>query len=190
MTTCERLKHQLDAMIEIRKDIQQELRRPDLPPEERAQLIWELKQANMAIADLRRRYNECTTPRPPRPDLVADRFRVTRQGSTRSLAGVLRNVGEAPARGPFKVVLGVTTAAGTRQLTVQVPNSVTIEGYGTEYTTPQALKNIPASDATFHMLVDSDHEVNETLESNNALDQRWPLSLTGEVPATPAADSR
>ena len=177
MTRCERLKQELDGMIEIRRDIMQELRRGDLPPSERAQLIRELKEASTAIAGLRRRYEQCMHPPLPRPDLKADRFRITRQGSMLSVAGVIRNNGDAPATGPFKVVLGVTTSAGTRQLTVQVPSNVTIEGHGTEYTTPQTLDNIPASRATFHMLVDSDQEVSETLESNNALDQPWPFDL-------------
>lgn len=173
MTRCERLKQLLDGTIEMRRDIMQALGRRDLPASERAELIADLKDVNRAIAELRRRYEECLRPPVPRPDLEAWKFQIRRQGSMLSVAGVLRNIGDAPAHGPFKVVLGASTATYTRALTVQIPSDVTIEGHGTEYTTPRTLDNIPVSNVELHMLVDSDHEVTERLESNNALNLRF-----------------
>ncbi|MDP8909034.1 MAG: hypothetical protein M3N47_07935 [Chloroflexota bacterium] len=187
MTSCERIKQQLDAAIEVRKDIVAEMRDPNLSAAERAQLLREFKGIGPVIADLRRRYEQCITPPTPKPDLVAHDFSVTRQGSTISMRGVIRNDGDVPASGPFKIVLGVQSSASFRELTVQVPSSTTIEA-GASYITPEAIANIPRTAVRFFMLVDSDHEVSETLESNNSKQKDWSPATTtaGAGNGTPA----
>ena len=172
MTTCERIKQQLDGAIEVRKDIAEELRSPNLSRGERAQLLGELKGIGSVIADLRRRYQQCINPPAPKPDLVARGFSVTRQGSTISVQGVVYNNGDAPAAGPFKIALGVQESAGPfRELPVQVPSGTSIE-VGATYITP-AIENIPRAAATFYMLVDEDQEISEILESNNTAQLDW-----------------
>lgn len=179
MTTCERIKQQLDAAIEVRKDILAEMRKPNLPAAERAQLVRELKDIGPVISELRRRYTLCINPPQPRPDLVAHDFLVTRQGSRITMRGLVRNDGSAPAKGPFKIVLGVQTSTAFIQLTVQVPSGTTIED-GSSYVTAQGIANIPRTSVQFFMLVDSDHEISETLESNNSKQLNWsPAMLVG-----------
>ena len=60
MTSCERIKQQLDAAIDVRQDIVAQMRQPNLPPAERAQLVRELKDIGPVIADLRRRHEQCS----------------------------------------------------------------------------------------------------------------------------------
>ena len=93
------------------------------------------------------------------------------------MRGVVRNAGDVPAAGPFKIVLGVQSSTSFRELTVQVPSSTTIE-VGASFITPQAIANIPRTAVRFFMLVDSDHEVNETLESNNTKQLDWSPAAT------------
>ena len=136
MAHCDLIKNRLDSLIELRKEVVKELKRPNLPPGERAELIRELKQLGEAIATAKREYEQCQASDLPRPDLVAEEFQITRQPQTISVAGVIVNRGEAAATGPFKVILGVSFTAPdgqhiTRQLDVLIPSTTTIEGFGT-----------------------------------------------------------
>ena len=184
MANCDPIKRRLDSLIELRKEVVEELHQPGLPPAERAQLIQELKQLGQAIAEARLELEQCQAPELPRPDLQAQTFRITRQGRTISVAGVIVNQGEAAATGPFKVTLGVTftTPDGqgqTRQLDVQIPSSTTIEGFGTTFVT-QPMTNIPLVNTpyVFEMIVDADQQVRESVESNNYVKVEWRAFLT------------
>lgn len=177
MNPCQGIEEQLNASIELRKEIVENLHRPDLTPEERAQLIRDLKDINPVIARLKKDLENCQNPRLPQPDLVAVGFLLVRAGEKMSLAGIIRNDGDGPAYGPFKVTLGAAYLDVSRSLEVQIPNSVTIEGFGTEYQTPEAIENIPLLDYDvdprnryrFDMLVDPDRQISERIESNNSL---------------------
>ena len=184
MAHCDIIKRRLDALIELRAEVVQELHTPDLPPWRRAELIQELKQLGQAIAAARREYQQCQASEAPRPDLVAQSFRITRQGQLISVAGVIVNRGDAAATGPFKVSLGATFTAPngqgqTRQLDVLIPQSTTIEGFGATFVT-QPLTNIPlvSTPYTLEMIVDADQQLGESIESNNYVRQIWRALLT------------
>lgn len=183
MPHCDIIKRRLDALIELRAEVVQELHTPDLPPGRRAELLQELRQLGQAIAAARRALQLCEADDTPRPDLVANSFRITGRGQLLSIAGVIVNRGEAAATGPFKVTLGVSFTAPngqgqTRQLDVMVPASTTIEGFGTSYVT-QPITGIPLVSTLYvlEMIVDADRQVSETVESNNYLELRWRASL-------------
>src|SRR3954447_5869248 len=67
MPNCQAIKKQLDFLIEMRQEVQQELK--TAPPSERPALIAQLKQLNQAIAAKQRQYNLCIHPPLPKPDL-------------------------------------------------------------------------------------------------------------------------
>jgi len=200
MADCQFIKDQLDALIEERESIRGELGGPGLSPQARRALIQELRLINQAIATKRREYNTCINPPLPRPDLVAKTFviRTNRAERKISVACVIQNDGDGPATGPFEIVLGVSyvNAEGTgitRQMSFLVPASMTIEGFGTQYTT-EAMENIPLlyrdENANFvyllEMIVDAENQLGETSESNNRLSLRyWQVS-----PALAASPSR
>jgi type II secretory pathway pseudopilin PulG len=183
MAHCDNIKARLDALIELRKEVVEEVHQPGLPPAERAQLIQELKQLGQAIANAQREYQLCLASDVPKPDLLAQTFQITRQGQTISVAGVIVNQGEAAATGPFKVTLGVSYTAPdglgvTRQLDVLIPSSTTIEGFGTTFVT-QPMTNIPLVSGPYvlEMIADSDQQVRESNESNNYVRIDWRASL-------------
>jgi hypothetical protein len=187
---CDFIERRLNAMIELRVEVVQELHTPNLPPERRAELIQELRQLGQAIANARRQLQQCQAADLPRPDLVASDFVVTQRGQSLSVAGRIVNRGDAAATGPFQVTLGVTfTAANgegqTRQLNVTVPRTTTIEGFGTSFVT-EPLTDIPIVNGvyTLEMIVDAEREVSESLESNNYLQQAFRVRLGSSVAAS------
>ncbi|MBN9131904.1 MAG: hypothetical protein J0H48_00845 [Nitrosospira multiformis] len=186
MEHCEFIKDQLDALNEERELIRRELQEGELGPRERRALLQELRRINREITVKRREYDLCINPPLPKPDLRAKTFRLNTNHTDRkvSVACVVQNDGEGPATGPFQIVLGVSymNAEGTnisRQMVFLVPSSVTIEGFGTEYTT-EAMENIPLlyrdENANFvywlEMIVDAENQVQETSDSNNRLSIR------------------
>jgi hypothetical protein len=180
---CDVIKRRLESLIELRAEVVQELQTPDLPPARRGELLQELRQLGQAIAAARRELQLCQDADAPRPDLVADSFRITGQGQLLSIAGRIINRGDAAARGPFKVSLGVTFTAPngqgqTRQLDVIVPASTTIEGFGTPYVT-QPITGIPLVSTPYllEMIVDAERQVSESVESNNYLQRTWRAAL-------------
>ena len=184
MANCDPIKRRLDSLIELRTEVVEELHQPGLPPAERARLIQELKLLGQAIALAKLELEQCQESNLPKPDLQAQSFRITRQGRTISVAGIIVNRGEAAATGPFKVTLGVTftTSDGqgqTRQLDLQIPSSTTIEGFGTTFVT-QPMTNIPlvTTPYVFEMIVDADQQVRELSSSNNYVKIEWRASLT------------
>ena len=186
MADCQVLKNRLDSLTERRDAVEQELETTS-DPSERATLIAWLNSLNRRIALVERQYNDCLHPPLPKPDLVAKTFQVRphHDSQTMDIACVIQNDGDGPARGPFEVVLGVSykNREGTqitRQLTIHVPNDVTIEGHGTQYIT-EAIPNIPLlyrdDNANFvydfEMIVDATNQVSEVSESNNYVSFRY-----------------
>lgn len=186
MANCQNIKKQLDALLEERKDVIEQLQHVQ-SPRERAALIAELKQLNAAIAAKNKQYNDCLRPPLPKPDLVAKTFRIkpNRSALTLEVAAVIQNDGDGSAKGPFEVTLGVTytdrnSKIITRQLNIHVPNSVIIEGHGTQFVT-DAIQNIPLLYRSenpkfvydFEMIVDSMNQISEVTESNNHLAMRY-----------------
>jgi hypothetical protein len=118
---------------------------------------------------------------------VAKTFQIKPNHAARTIeiACVIRNEGDGPARGPLQVVLGVSYADEkgtkiTRQLNIDVPNGVTIEGHGTQYTTAP-IRNIPllyrdenpAYVYDLEMIVDSMNQIAELSEANNYFHTRY-----------------
>jgi hypothetical protein len=180
MADCQMIKNQLKLLGEERDSVEEQLQ-TSTNPTERANLIFELKSLNHEIATKTAQYNACLHPPPPKPDLVAKTFQIRPNyaAQTIEVACIIQNDGDGPARGPFQVVLGVsyTDEAGTkisRQLNINVPSGVTIEGYGTQFIT-DAIKDIPllyrdenpAFVYLLEMIVDAMNQVSETNESNN-----------------------
>jgi hypothetical protein len=191
MANCQLIKDQLNALTEERINIQHQLHDPSISIRERSDLIRDLKSIGQAIATKRRDYEICVAAALPMPDLVAKTFVIKTNHSDRLLtvAGVIQNVGEAPASGPFDVVLGVSynTREGshiTRQLNIHVPAGVSIEGFGTPYTT-DPMTNIPLLYRdenpqfvyTLEMIVDSTNQISEVSNSNNVISVKyWAVS--------------
>jgi hypothetical protein len=186
MANCQNIKNQLDALLEERKDVTEQLQHVQ-SPRERAALIAELKQLNVAIAAKNKQYNDCLHPSLPKPELVAKTFRIKPNHSalTLEVAAVIQNDGDGPAKGPFEVTLGVTytdrnSKIITRQLNTHVPNSMIIEGHGTQFVT-DAIQNIPLLYRSenpkfvydFEMIVDSMNQISEVTESNNHLAMQY-----------------
>lgn len=179
MAHCDPVRIRLEALIERRREVVAELRQPNLPPAYRAALIQELRELGQAIAIATRQYQQCLANEMPRPDLLAQRFRITVQGQVIALAGVIVNQGEAVATGPFKVTLGADFTAPNGQhqfwqLDLLIPSSTSIEGFGTTFVT-QPMTNIPlvATPYRFYMHVDPDNQLRESVESNNYLELPW-----------------
>ena len=185
MPTCEALKQQLNLLIEQRREVQEELK--TAPPSERGPLIAQLKALNREIALKRQQYDHCVHPPLPKPDLVARTFQIrpNHQARTLEVSGVIRNSGDGPAHGPFQVTLGVSytdrnLTVITRQLNIQIPAGVTIEGHGSELVT-DGIKNLPLLYRTenpkfvyqLDMIVDSANQVSEVTESNNVLSMQY-----------------
>lgn len=108
-------------------------------------------------------------------DLAAFNFDIQPEpGNTFSARGIVHNVGQVPVKGPFKIVLGVTTPAGTRQLDTQIPASTTIAPGGTVFTNPiRAIPKTPGSTCIVEMIVDSELEVPDALRANNTLQRAF-----------------
>jgi len=193
MPNCQSIKTQLDALIEERQEVTAQLGEAT-SPRERANLIAELKLLNSSIAAKRKQYDACLHPPLPKPDLVAKTFQVkpNHTALTLEVAGVIQNNGDGPAKGPFEVTLGVSytdrhLTVITRQLNIHVPNTVVIEGHGSQFVT-ESLKNIPLLYRTenpkfvydFEMIVDSANQIAEVSESNNYLGFRyWTVKPAG-----------
>lgn len=111
----------------------------------------------------------------PPPDLLAYSFAIQRNGSTCSIAGIVRNVGQTMARGPFKIATGVTFKDTYREIKTIVPVAFAIPPQS-EFRT-NAVANVPvlyrSDDPSnvyrFDMLVDYDFELFETTRSNNSV---------------------
>ena len=185
MPNCQAIKKQLDLLLEMRREVQQDLQ--TAPPSERPALIAQLKALNREIAIKQQQYNTCVHPPLPKPDLVAKTFQIkpNHQAKTLEVAGVIQNNGDGPAHGPFQVTLGVSytdrnLTVITRQLNISVPNTVTIEGHGTQFVT-DSIKNLPLLYRTenpkfiyqLDMIVDSANQVSEVSESNNFLSMQY-----------------
>ena len=186
MANCQTIKTQLDALIGERGDVMEELQSAHSPAE-RSRLLAELKALNSQISATQKRYNDCLHPPLPKPDLLAKTFQIKPNhiAKTLEVAGVIQNIGDGPAQGPFQVTLGVSytdthLTVITRQLNIQVPATVRIEGHGMQYTT-DSIKNLPLlyrSDNPkfiyeFDMIVDSANQISEVSESNNVLSLKW-----------------
>lgn len=185
MPNCQAIKQQLDFLIEMRREVQQELK--TAPPSERPALIAQLRSLNREIAVKQQQYNTCVHPPLPKPDLVAKTFQIkpNHQAKTLEVAGVIQNNGDGPAHGPFQVTLGVSytdrnLTVITRQLNIAVSNTVTIEGHGAQFVT-DSIKNLPLLYRTenpkfiyqLDMIVDSANQVSEVSESNNFLSMQY-----------------
>src|SRR5215813_13746439 len=148
MANCQTIKTQLDALIGERGDVMEELRNTHSPAE-RSRLLAELKALNSQISATQKRYNDCLHPPLPKPDLLAKTFQIMPNHTARTLevAGVIQNIGDGPAQGPFAVTLGVSYTDAhltviTRQLNIQVPATIRIEGHGMQYVT-DSIKKLP-----------------------------------------------
>ena len=188
MPNCQAIKKQLDLLLEMRREVQQDLQ--TAPPSERPVLIAQLRALNREIAVKQQQYNTCVHPPLPKPDLVAKTFQIkpNHQAKTLEVAGVIQNNGDGPAHGPFQVTLGVSytdrnLTVITRQLNIPVSNTVTIEGHGAQFVT-DSIKNLPLLYRTenpkfvyqLDMIVDSANQVSEVSESNNFLSlQYWTI---------------
>lgn len=191
MANCQLIKDQLDALLEERINIQQQLHNPSISVRERNDLIRDLKLFGQAIANKRREYEACAATSLPLPDLVARTFQIRKNHSERTLSvsGVIQNSGEAHASGPFEVVLGVSYYGKegsyiTRQLNIHIPSDVMIEGHGTLYTT-EPMNDIPLiyrdenplAVYTLELIVDSANQISEVSDSNNfATLKYWTVS--------------
>ncbi|HXK01555.1 MAG TPA: hypothetical protein VMS37_04080 [Verrucomicrobiae bacterium] len=186
MADCQTIKAHLDALITERGDLREEIA-DARSPAERSRLLAEMKALNAQIAAEQKRYNDCIHPPAPKPDLVARTFQIKPNHAARTLevAGVIQNIGDGPAQGPFEVTLGVSytdrnLAVITRQLNVHVATTVRIEGHGAQYVT-DSIKNLPLLYRTenpkfvyeLDMIVDSANQVAEVSESNNFLSFRY-----------------
>jgi len=183
-------------MLELRVELNAELHE-STSPRERSRILAQIKSLNQSIAAKRTQLDQCLHPPLPKPDLVAKTFQIkpNHTALTLEVAAVIQNNGDGPAHGPFEVTLGVTytdrnLTVITRQLNIHVPNTVTIEGHGTQFVT-DSIKNLPLlyrSDNPkfvydFEMIVDSANQISEVTESNNHLGFRyWTVR-----PATAAA---
>jgi hypothetical protein len=183
-------------MLELRVELNAELHEAT-SPRERASILAQIKSLNQSIAVKRTQFDQCLHPPLPKPDLVAKTFQIkpNHTALTLEVAAVIQNNGDGPAHGPFEVTLGVTytdrnLTVITRQLNIHVPNTVTIEGHGTQFVM-DSIKNLPLlyrSDNPkfvydFEMIVDSANQISEVTESNNHLGFRyWTVR-----PATAAA---
>jgi Ricin-type beta-trefoil lectin domain-like len=109
----------------------------------------------------------------PPPDLLAYSFLIQKSGSTCSIAGVVRNIGQTTARGPFKIATGVTLKDVYREVKTIVPVAFAIppqSEFQTNAVTgvPVLYRNDDASNIyRLEMLVDYDFELFETTRSNN-----------------------
>jgi hypothetical protein len=186
MANCQTIKAHLDALIAERGDVMEALHEAHSPAE-RSRLLFELKSLNPQIAAEQKRYNDCIHPPAPKPDLLAKTFQIKPNHTARTLevAGVIQNIGDGPAQGPFEVTLGVSytdrnLVVITRQLNIHVPATVRIEGHGTQYVT-ESIKNLPllyrSENPKFiyelDMIVDSANQISEVSESNNFLSFRY-----------------
>ena len=186
MANCQTIKAHLDALITERGDLREELSNAHSPAE-RSRLLAEMKSLNSLIAAEQKRYNDCVHPPLPKPDLLAKTFQIKPNHTARTLevAGIIQNIGDGPAVGPFEVTLGVSytdrnLAVITRQLNIHVPAGVRIEGQGGQYVT-DSIKNLPLLYRSenpkfiyeFDMIVDSANQVSEVSESNNFLSFRY-----------------
>ena len=111
----------------------------------------------------------------PQADLQAFNFDIQPEPGNRfSARGIVHNVGKLPVKGPFKIVLGVTTPAGTRQLDTRIPASTTIAPGGTLFTNPiRDIPKTPGSTCIVEMIVDSDFEIPDALRANNTLQKAF-----------------
>jgi len=186
VANCQTIKTQLDALLAERGDVMEELSTARSPAE-RSRLLAELKSLNPEIAAVQKRYNDCIHPPLPKPDLLAKSFQIKPNHAAKTLevAGVIQNIGDGPAQGPFEVALGISytdrnLAVITRQLNIHVDASVRIEGHGAQYVT-ESIKNLPLLYRSenpkfvyeFDMIVDSANQVSEVSESNNFLSLRY-----------------
>jgi hypothetical protein len=186
MANCQTIKTHLDALIAERGDLMEELSQVRSPAE-RSRLLAEMKSLNPQISAEQKRYNDCIHPPLPKPDLLAKTFQIKPNHTARTLevAGVIQNIGDGPAQGPFEVTLGVSytdrnLTVITRQLNIHVDAAVRIEGHGAQYTT-DSIKNLPllyrSENPKFiyelDMIVDSANQVSEVSESNNFLSFRY-----------------
>lgn len=95
-------------------------------------------------------------------------------GNRFSARGIVHNVGQLPVKGPFKIALGVTTPAGTRQLDTRIPATTTIAPGGTLLTDPiRDIPKTPGSTCVVEMIVDSEFQIPDALRANNTLQKSF-----------------
>jgi Ricin-type beta-trefoil lectin domain-like len=110
----------------------------------------------------------------PPPDLLAHSFRIRRNGSTCSIAGIVRNIGNTSARGPFTIAIAVSYKSVSRSIETFVPVGLAIPPQA-EFET-NAIDNVPihirdSPDDIYRldMLIDINFELFETTRSNNSV---------------------
>lgn len=109
----------------------------------------------------------------PPPDLLAYSFRIRRNTSTCSIAGIVRNIGNTTARGPFTIAIAVSYKSVSRFIETFVPIGLAIPPQA-EFET-NAIDNVPihirdARDDIYRldMSIDVNFELFETTRSNNS----------------------
>src|SRR5690348_1059827 len=177
---------QLGALNRRRDAIENQLEQFGMPAEG-LQLLDELKILNHEIAVQEQIYQKYLHSPAPKPHLVATSFQVRPNHTAKTLdvAAVIKNTGDAPARGPFSVVLSASYtdrngATISRSRVLQIPEYVSIEAHGARYVT-EAIENLPLlyrnDDPKFYydleMIVDSDNELSEVTESDHYFGFRY-----------------
>jgi hypothetical protein len=110
----------------------------------------------------------------PHVDLAAANFDI-QPGAGRSFSakGIVHNIGQLPVRGPFRIVLEVTTASSSRSVDTQIPASTTIAPGATIFTLPiENIPKTPGSTCVIRMLVDPDFKLPDAMRANNALERQ------------------
>lgn len=118
-----------------------------------------------------------------KPDLHVSDLSLDGQGN---MSVILQNFGQGPAKGPFNVVVGITSGNLFRQLTIAVPASKTFLGYGCGGSERLAhrVTGIPHAPGYIEVLVDSDGMVTESNEQNNHYRLTCTTSLRVKIDCT------
>jgi hypothetical protein len=191
MADCQQLKTQLDYFVGQREEVLL-LLQEDLPASRRAKAIANLKTLNFEIDTKQAQYTACLSSA-PKPDLVAESFQITLNHAARTMdvACVIRNDGDVPAQGPVKVAQSIDYRIDgvgiSKAKAIQIPSGTTITGHGSKFVVDKVWTSIPLRyrdehpDALYRleMVVNSDHELLEEIESNNSLRlDYWTVSPT------------
>lgn len=181
-TKCQGLANQLQQAKELLAGLEDDFK-TEKNPQERSRIFFLIRSARSKVAQLTQQLSICITPPPLRPDLTPMEVTIHRHadGKAFDAALVIHNLGTGPAKGPFKVTLGVSYNSYShgqplmiyRELNISVPASVTIAPDAV-YTTASwpniTLERGPGhtmAPYTFYALVDADNQVAEQRENNN-----------------------
>ena len=131
---CSSLQNRVEALTKRERTLQAALRTAS--PAEKPDLIAEILNVQEELESLRGPLAECilNNPRPLKrlPDLAPDGLRAFSlpNSDTVDFRAAIKNIGAAPVRGPFKIVLGCTIerpgSTLTSQITITVPDFVVI----------------------------------------------------------------